>query len=58
MWTYSGPDDKARISADFYVDELEKLARRFTKLTKNDPIPSECLVKPFSADDPLPKVMN
>ena len=57
MWNYSGPGDEMKISADLSVDELEKLARRFTKLTKNDPIPSECLVKPYSADHPLPKVI-
>jgi hypothetical protein len=46
MWAYSGPGDEAKISADMHADDLAKLARRFTKLTKNDPIPSECLVKP------------
>ena len=57
MWNYSGPGDEMKISADLSIDELEKLARRFTKLTKNDPNPSECLVKPYSADHPLPKVI-
>ena len=56
MWNYSRPGDEMKISADLTVDELEKLARHFTKLTKNDPIPSECLVKPYSAEHPLPKV--
>ena len=56
MWTYSGPGDEMKISADLSVDEIEKLARRFTKLTKKDLIPSECLVKPYSAEHRLPKV--
>ena len=56
MWMYSGPGNEMKISVDLSVEELEKLARRFTKLTKNDPIPSECLVKPYSANHPLPKV--
>ena len=57
MWNYSRPGNEMKISADLSVDELEKLAHRFTKLTKNDPIPSECLVKPYSADHPLSKVI-
>jgi hypothetical protein len=57
MWAYSGPGDEAKISADMHADDLAKLARRFTKLTKNDPIPSECLVKPYASDHPLPKVL-
>ena len=57
MWTYSRSGDEARISADLSVDELEKLVRGFTKLTKANPIPSECLVKPYSSDHPLPKVI-
>ena len=56
MWAYSEPGDETRILADLPVENLEKLARRFTKLNKNNPIPSECLVKPYSADHPLPEV--
>ena len=56
MWTYSGPEDETRISVDLPVESLEKLARRLTKLNKNNKIPSECLVKPYSADHPLPEV--
>ena len=58
MWTYSGPGDEMKISADLSVDEIEKLAHRFTKLTKKDSIPSECLVKPYSSEHRLPKVCN
>ena len=58
MWNYSGPGGEMKISADLAVDDLEKLVRRFTKLTKSDPIPSECLVKPYSAEHPLPKVFS
>ena len=56
MWTYSGPGDEARILADLPVENLEKLARRFTKLNKNDQIPSECRVKPYSAEHALLEV--
>ena len=56
MWNYSGPGDEMKISADLSVEEIEKLARRFTKLTKKDSIPSECLVKPYSSEHRLPKV--
>ena len=56
MWAYSGPGDEARISVDLPVESLEKLARRFTKLNKSNSIPSECLVKPYSTDHPLPEV--
>ena len=58
MWAYSGPGDEMKISADLSVDEIEKLARHFTKLTKKNSIPSECLVKPYSSEHPLPKVCN
>ena len=56
MWTYSGPGDEAKISPDLPVDSVEKLARHFTKLNKNNLIPSECRVNPYSAEHPLPEV--
>ena len=56
VWSYSGPGDEARISADLPVEDLEKLARRFTKLNKNDEIPLDCRVKPYSAEHALPSV--
>ena len=58
MWTYSGPGDEMKISTDLSAEEIAKLARRFTKLTKKDSIPSECLVKPYSSEHRLPKVCN
>ena len=56
MWTFSGPEDTSRVSEDLTTAELEKLARRLTKLTRKDEIPSSCRVKPFSAEHPLPAV--
>ncbi|KAK1601294.1 hypothetical protein QYE76_016751 [Lolium multiflorum] len=37
------------------VKDLEKLVRKISSLSKKDPVPSSCRVKPFSATNPLPK---
>jgi hypothetical protein len=53
MWAYFGPKDKSRVSdQDLHTSELKKLARRLTKLTKEDEIPSSCCVDPFDATKP------
>jgi len=56
MWAFSGPKDASRVSEDLTTADLEKLARRLTKFTRKDEIPSSCRVKPFSAEHPLPAV--
>lgn len=56
MWTFSGSEDNARVSKDLATEDLEKYARRLTKLSKKDEIPSSCRVSPYSAKHPLPAV--
>ncbi|KAK1669961.1 hypothetical protein QYE76_058120 [Lolium multiflorum] len=43
------------VVADLEVKDLEKLVRKISSLSKKDPVPSSCRVKPFSATNPLPK---
>jgi hypothetical protein len=56
LWKYSGATDVDRLSTDLEVKDLEKLVRKISSLSKKDPVPSSCRVKPFSATNPLPKV--
>jgi hypothetical protein len=44
------------LSADLEVKDLEKLVRKISSLSKKDPVPSSCRVKPYSATNALPKV--
>ncbi|KAK1692223.1 hypothetical protein QYE76_008920 [Lolium multiflorum] len=55
LWKYAGDKDADRLSADLEVKDLEKLVRKISSLSKKDPVPSSCRVKPFSAANPLPK---
>ncbi|KAK1630980.1 hypothetical protein QYE76_005295 [Lolium multiflorum] len=55
LWKYTGDEDVDRLSADLEVKDLEKLVRKISSLSKKDPIPSSCRVKPYSADNALPK---
>ncbi|KAM0919133.1 hypothetical protein ACQ4PT_008512 [Festuca glaucescens] len=54
MWNYSRPKDPTRVSEDFSTAELEKQARRFTKLTSGDDISSSCRVTSFIREHPPP----
>jgi hypothetical protein len=57
MWSYSGKDDKTRISKkDYSTNEVEKTIRSFTRLTQKDEIPSACRLKPFDKKHPPPAV--
>ncbi|KAK1646066.1 hypothetical protein QYE76_063871 [Lolium multiflorum] len=55
LWKYAGEKDADRLSVDLEVKDLEKLVRKISSLSKKDPVPSSCRVKPFSAANPLPK---
>ncbi|KAK1617118.1 hypothetical protein QYE76_022635 [Lolium multiflorum] len=55
LWKYAGEKDEDRLSVDLEVKDLEKLVRKISSLSKKDPVPSSCRVKPFSAANPLPK---
>ncbi|KAK1621172.1 hypothetical protein QYE76_026689 [Lolium multiflorum] len=55
LWKYSGDTDVDRLSTDLEVKDLEKLVRRIASLSKKDPVPSSCRVKPFNANNALPK---
>ncbi|KAK1643684.1 hypothetical protein QYE76_061489 [Lolium multiflorum] len=55
LWKYAGDKDADRLSVDLEVKDLEKLVRKISSLSKKDPVPSSCRVKPFSAANPLPK---
>jgi hypothetical protein len=56
MWSYFGSKDESRISEEEVPSEIfEKQVRLLTKLTKKHKIPP-CLAKPFTANNPLPKV--
>jgi hypothetical protein len=57
LWKYAGDKDADRLSVDLEVKDLEKLVRKISSLSKKDPVPSSCRVKPFSAANPLPKVI-
>ncbi|KAK1653490.1 hypothetical protein QYE76_071295 [Lolium multiflorum] len=56
MWLYSGEKDVDRLSKDLSVNDLEKLVRRVSSLSKKkDSIPTSCGVKPYSGTNTLPK---
>ncbi|KAK1696246.1 hypothetical protein QYE76_012943 [Lolium multiflorum] len=55
LWKYAGDKDADRLSADLEVKDLEKLVRKISSLSKKDPVPSSCRVKPYSATNALPK---
>jgi hypothetical protein len=56
LWKYTGDKDVDRLSVDLSVKDLEKLVRKISSLSKKDPVPSSCRVKPYSAANALPKV--
>jgi hypothetical protein len=56
LWKYAGDNDVDRLSVDLSVKDLEKLVRKISSLSKKDPVPSSCRVKPYSATNALPKV--
>jgi hypothetical protein len=56
LWKYAGDNDVDRLSVDLPVKDLEKLVRKISSLSKKDPVPSSCRVKPYSAANALPKV--
>jgi hypothetical protein len=56
LWLYFGAGDAARISEDLHVEDLEKLVRRFTSLSKKVEVPASCRVKIFSGPCTLPSV--
>jgi hypothetical protein len=57
MWLYAGEKDVDRLSKDLSVNDLEKLVRRVSSLSKKkDSIPTSCGVKPYSGTNALPKV--
>ncbi|XP_051199974.1 uncharacterized protein [Lolium perenne] len=56
MWLYAGEKDVDRLSKDLSVNDLEKLVRRVSSLSKKkDSIPTSCGVKPYSGTNTLPK---
>ncbi|KAK1686830.1 hypothetical protein QYE76_047678 [Lolium multiflorum] len=55
LWKYAGDEDVDRLSVNLEVKDLEKLVRKISSLSKKDPVPASCRVKPFSAANPLPK---
>ncbi|KAK1609320.1 hypothetical protein QYE76_032993 [Lolium multiflorum] len=55
LWKYTGDNDVDRLSVDLLVKHLEKLVRKISSLSKKDPVPSSCRVKPYSATNALPK---
>ncbi|KAK1692073.1 hypothetical protein QYE76_008770 [Lolium multiflorum] len=55
LWRYAGNEDVDRLSVDLEVKDLEKLVRKISSLSKKDPVPASCRVKPFSAANPLPQ---
>ncbi|KAK1692636.1 hypothetical protein QYE76_009333 [Lolium multiflorum] len=55
LWRYAGNEDVDRLSVDLEVKDLEKLVRKISSLSKKDPVPASCRVKPFSASNPLPR---
>ncbi len=57
LWKYAGDKDVDRLSVNLEVKDLEKLVRKISSLSKKDAIPSSCRVTPFSAANPLPKVI-
>ncbi|KAK1681239.1 hypothetical protein QYE76_042087 [Lolium multiflorum] len=58
LWKYTGDDDVDRLSVDLSVKDLEKLVRKISSLSKKDPVPSSCRVKPYSATNALPKILS
>ncbi|KAK1630845.1 hypothetical protein QYE76_005160 [Lolium multiflorum] len=57
LWKYTGDNDVDRLSVDLPVKDLEKLVRKISSLSKKDPVPSSCRVKPYSATNALPKIL-
>ncbi|KAK1618324.1 hypothetical protein QYE76_023841 [Lolium multiflorum] len=55
LWKYAGDKDADRLSVDLEVKDLEKLVRKISSLSKKDPVPSSCRIKPYSATNALPK---
>ncbi|KAK1660899.1 hypothetical protein QYE76_049058 [Lolium multiflorum] len=55
LWKYAGDEDVDRLTVDLSVKDLEKLVREISSLSKKDPVPSSCRVKPYSATNPLPE---
>ncbi|KAK1663141.1 hypothetical protein QYE76_051300 [Lolium multiflorum] len=58
LWNYAGDEDIDRLSTDLEVKDLEKLVRKISSLSKKDPVPSSCRVKPYSATNALPKILE
>lgn len=58
LWLYSGVGEAARISEDLPVEDLEKLVRHFTSVSKKDQVPASCRMKPFSGAHTLPAVSS
>ena len=56
LWKYAGDKDAARLSVNLEVKDLEKLVRKISSLSKKDPVPSSCHVRPYSATNALPEV--
>ena len=57
MWKYSGPSDPTRCHADEYTSkEVEDIARRLSKVKKENSFQIEPAVAPFGENNPLPKV--
>ncbi|KAK1607919.1 hypothetical protein QYE76_031592 [Lolium multiflorum] len=55
LWNYAGDKDIDRLSTDLEVKDLERLVRKISSLSKKDPVPSSCRVKPYSATNALPQ---
>jgi hypothetical protein len=55
---YVGEKDVDHLSKDLSVNDLEKLVRKISSLSKKDAIPSSCRVEPYSGANALPKVNN
>lgn len=59
MWKYSGPTDPTRCRVEEYTDkEVEEIARKLSKVKKEDPFGTEPVVTPFGEDNPLPAVSH
>ncbi|KAK1668114.1 hypothetical protein QYE76_056273 [Lolium multiflorum] len=55
LWMYAGDEDVDRLSIDLSVNDLEKLVRKISSLSKKDAIPSSCRVTPYSGTNVLPQ---
>ncbi|KAK1608000.1 hypothetical protein QYE76_031673 [Lolium multiflorum] len=56
LWMYAGDEDVDRLSTSLSVNDLEKLVRKISSLSKKDAVPSSCRVTPYSATNALPQV--